>query len=155
MAFLDYSSHWALDQFLTFLEANQLGTNDKFLYDNFAVEHNINTATIAGTHKSNGITGSSINKNPISTGSQVIGAGATWTPASGVYQCVIADVYVSLDLSITLQIYVSGAWRYSYYNGSPYFYNNMAYLIFCDGSNMRFMNNSTLAQSYTLYYQKF
>ena len=56
MAYVDYSSHWVLDQFLTYLEANVLGSNDEHLYDTFAVEHNINTATVDGTHKTNSIT---------------------------------------------------------------------------------------------------
>ncbi len=145
MAFLDYSSHWILDQFLTFLEMNQMGTNDKHLYDTIAIEHNINTATIDGTHKSNSILGSYINKNPISTGSQIIGLGSTWTPAlSGVYQVSIPTSGFTDRLSF--EIYVSGAWRESKYDVS---YG----VFFFDGSNMRF--NNIAGSGRTMYYQKF
>lgn len=103
MAYVDYSSHWVLDQFLTYLEANVLGSNDEHLYDSFAVEHNINTATVDGTHKTNSITGSSINTTPASTGSQAIAGSASWTPTTGVYQMVQGQVYPS---HIMLQLYI-------------------------------------------------
>jgi len=51
LAYVDYSSNFTLDLFFTFLHANQLGANDEHLYDTIAVEHNINTSTIDGTHK--------------------------------------------------------------------------------------------------------
>src|SRR4030065_1766798 len=107
MAFIDYSNNWVLDQFLTFLQANQLGANDEHLYDSLAVEHNINTTTVDGTHKANSITGSMINTTPVSTGSQTILSGATWTPAVGVYQIVDTGGQGGL----TLSIFVSGSWR--------------------------------------------
>src|SRR3989304_9019010 len=102
MAYIDYSSHWVLDQFLTYLEANVLGSNDQHLYDSLAVEHNINTTTVDGTHKANSITGSIINTTPASTGSQAIVTLSTWTPTVGVYQIVdintVNDILISLSL---------------------------------------------------------
>src|SRR4030065_2306530 len=107
MSYTDYSSHWQLDAFLTYLEANVLGSNDQHLYDSLAVEHNINTTTVDGTHKANSITGSMINTTPASTGTQSIAIGATWTPAVGVYQIVDTGGQGGL----TLSIFVSGSWR--------------------------------------------
>ena len=135
MAYTDYSSHWSLDNFLTYLEANVLGSNDEHLYDSFAVEHNINTATIDGTHKANSITGSSINTTPASTGSQAIAEATTWTPTVGVYQIVGANT--------TLSLFISGVWRSI----------GGAGIMFFDGTNMRLDN--TGAGSTTVYYQKF
>lgn len=141
MAYVDYSSHWVLDQFLTYLEANVLGSNDEHLYDSFAVEHNINTSTIDGTHKANSITGSIINTTPASTGNQAVGAYTTWTPTVGVYQLVFT-VAVS---NIFLELYIDASWRRSIYGGS-------AGIFFFDGTNMRFGGNTTIV---TIYYQKF
>jgi len=149
MSYTDYSSHWVLDAFLTYLEANVLGSNDQHLYDSLAVEHNINTATIDGTHKANSITGSSINTTPASTGSQAILGGATWTPTVGVYQVVNS---VQDPNSIILQLFVSAAWRSNINADSTI--SGFAGIVFCDGSNMRFINNETLDAN-TVYYQKF
>mgnify|MGYP001582356670 CR=1 FL=1 len=146
MAYVDYSSHWVLDQFLTFLEANQLGSNDEHLYDSLAVEHNVNTATVDGTHKANSIVGSYINTVPISTGSQVVTAVVTWTPVAGVYQ--IVTIAVTQGDTTYLELYISGAWRSgnnTYTTGGP------DGVIFCDGTNMRFGATASL----TVWYQKF
>ena len=150
MAYVDYSSHWVLDQFLTYLEANVLGSNDEHLYDTFAVEHNINTSTIDGTHKTNSITGSSINTTPASTGTQTIIAGLTWTPTVGIYQ--IVDTSLSISALTTLSIYVSGSWR----SGGIVAVNsvwNMTGIYFFDGTNMRLFNNG--GSNAIIYYQKF
>ena len=153
MSYLDYSSHWQLDQFLTFLEANQLGSNDKQIVDNFSTEHTWNAVTADGTHKSGIISGSSINTTPASTGSQAIPNGGTWTPAAGIYQMTNAFNEFSFDM------YISGAWRAIRDTG----FNGVVEtgvgftggLHFCDGSNMRiYANGATLGGS-TVYYQKF
>ena len=150
MAYTDYSSHWVLDQFLTYLEANQLGANDEHLYDTFAVEHNINTTTIDGTHKANSITGSSINTTPASTGSQVIASVATWTPTAGVYQ--IVDINTIGTIQISLSLFISAAWRSSAAIGVNSFWG-LGGIMFFDGTNMRLYNAG--ADSGTIYYQKF
>ena len=139
MAYTDYSSHWSLDTFLTYLEANVLGSNDEHLYDTIAVEHNINTATVDGTHKANSILGSYINTTPVSTGSQAVPALSTWTPTVGVYQ--IVDLTVFTDLSL----FISGVWRSST--------DSFAGIFFFDGTNMRLYNTDT--GSDMVYYQKF
>ena len=139
MSYTDYSNQWVIDQFLTFLQANQLGANCEHLYDSFAVEHNINTATIDGTHKANSITGSSINTTPASTGSQAIAGSTTWTPTVGVYQIV------GLSANTSLSLFISGVWRFS--GGAD------AGIMFFDGTNMRLDN--TWSVSNTVYYQKF
>ena len=149
MAYTDYSSHWSLDTFLTYLEANVLGSNDEHLYDSFAVEHNINTSTIDGTHKANSITGSMINTTPVSTGSQVIVASSTWTPTVGVYQ--IVDEAVSS--SLILQIYVSGSWRGSYVLGATP-EKIITGINYFDGTNMRVINGEDIDTN-TAWYQKF
>ena len=147
MAYVDYSSHWVLDQFLTYLEANQLGANCEHLYDTFAVEHNINTATVDGTHKANSITGSMINTTPASTGSQVIAFGATWTPTAGVYQmlCIMGGIP---DGVVSLNLFISGSWRV------PFPIVNIIGIYFFDGTNMRLWNNDSEDTS-TVFYQKF
>jgi len=150
MAYVDYSSHWVLDQFLTYLEANVLGGNDEHLYDTFAVEHNINTSTVDGTHKANSIIGSSINTTPASTGSQAVAFGATWTPTVGVYQMIAVFGGVP-DGFLHLQLYISGVWRTATASVSA---ANISGIIFFDGTNMR-LSNSDSEDSCTIYYQKF
>lgn len=150
MAYVDYSSNWVLDQFFTFLQANQLGANDEHLYDSLAVEHNINTATPDGTHKTNSILGSYINTTPVSTGSQVISSSSSWTPTVGVYQVTGDGFAVGLG-NLEFQIYVSGGWRSTAGQNSAYWSGG---IFFCDGTNMRFYNNYS-ADSTTAYYQKF
>ena len=142
MAYTDYSSHWSLDTFLTYLEANILGSNDEHLYDSFAVEHNINTATIDGTHKANSILGSYINTTPISTGQTDFTVFVySWTPAVGVYQIVNPA-----NQNLYLEIYVSGVWR------TPYPPKDFSGIAFFDGTNMRITGVSA---NYSFYYQKF
>lgn len=153
MAYVDYSSHWVLDQFLTYLEANVLGSNDKHLVDNFSVEHNWNSSIVDGTHKANSITGSSINTTPASTGSQAIAGagGATWTPTSGVYQ--IVDGVNDTIAGFILQLYISGSWRGSFGGVDS---NNGQVIVgisFFDGTNMRLANTTSSVQ--TVWYQKF
>ena len=148
MSYIDYSSHWVLDQFLTYLEANVLGSNDEHLYDSFAAEHNINTTTIDGTHKTNSITGSSINTTPASTGSQAIAGSSSWTPATGVYQ--MSGGQVTTDL--VLQLFISGVWRGSYsLDATPQ--TSPSGIMFFDGTNMRLFNNG--GSNAIIYYQKF
>mgnify|MGYP001603490759 CR=1 FL=1 len=150
MAYVNYSTHWSIDNFLTYLESNQLGANDEHLYNSFAVEHNINTATVDGTHKANSITGSSINTTPASTSSQAILGAATWTPTAGVYQIVGGQVPSN---SLILQIFVSGSWRGSYVaDTSPQ--NDITGINFFDGTNMRVQNTET-SDTNTVWYQKF
>ena len=151
MSYTDYSSHWVLDQFLTYLEANILGSNDQHLYDTLAVEHNINTTTVDGTHKANSITGSMINTTPVSTGSQAVTyGGATWTPTAGVYQ-MIPIFAGNPDGFVRLELYISGAWR----SPSPSnTFTNITGIVFFDGTNMRLSNNDT-EDAATVWYQKF
>lgn len=139
MSYTNYAIHWGLDQFLTYLEANQLGANDQHLYDSLAVEHNINTATVDGTHKNDSILGNYINKNPISADGQPITGSTTWTPSSGVYQIV------NYGFNFGFELYIAGAWR-----GSDYF---TAGIFFFDGANMRV--HAGAGGTLTLYYQKF
>ena len=150
MSYTDYSSHWVLDAFLTYLESNQLGANDQHLYDSLAVEHNINTSTIDGTHKANSITGSSINTTPASTGSQVIVSLSTWTPTVGVYQ--IVDINMNGDVQIGLSLFISGSWRTSASSGVNSFWG-LGGVMFFDGTNMRLYNGGGLDG--TVWYQKF
>lgn len=144
MSYVDYSANFVLDQFFTFLNANQLGANDEHLYDTLAVEHNINTATVDGTHKANSILGSYINTTSISTGSVVVTGFVTWTPAVGVYQVVFGE---GMAADCFLELYISGAWRKITAAALLF----MSGIVFCDGSNMRFNSSS----SGTLWYQKF
>lgn len=98
------------------------------------VDGSIDAAHIA----SDAVTAAKVLKT-FTSGSQVIAQSATWVPAAGIYNVVVGSAYV------TLQIYVSGAWRSSdSYSGSG--------LIYCDGTNMRFNNGSAQV---TIYYQKF
>ena len=154
MAYVDYSSHWVLDQFLTYLESNQLGSNDQHLYDTFAVEHNINTATVDGTHKSNSITGSMINTTPASTGSQAIagGGGTTWTPVSGIYQ-IVNDDSGPPNADFILQLFISGGWRGGFGAVDSGYGDTLTGIVFFDGTNMRIANTTSAIQ--TVYYQKF
>ena len=140
MAYVDYSSHWVLDQFLTYLEANVLGSNDEHLYDTFAVEHNINTSTVDGTHKN--VQGSALTTILTNT-SYIIPNSTTWTPAAGVYQFIIAP-YGSPSYAYRIDLYITGVWRsLSIVEG----------LLFFDGTNMRIVN--TGAYTSVIYYQKF
>ena len=150
MAYVDYSSHWVLDQFLTYLEANVLGSNDEHLYDTIAVEHNINTTTIDGTHKANSILGSYINTTPVSTGSQAIASLATWTPTVGVYQ--IVDINTAGTIQISLSLFISAAWKSSAAIGVNSFWG-LGGIMFFDGTNMRLYNAG--ADPGTVWYQKF
>ena len=144
MAYVDYSSHWSLDNFLTYLESNQLGSNDEHLYNTLAVEHNINTATVDGTHKANSILGSYINKVPVSTGQVDFTVLVfSWTPTTGVYQIVNANLSYLL-----LELYISGSWRTAYASAT----NNFSGIAFFDGTNMRIAGESA---NYTFFYQKF
>ena len=143
MSYTDYSSHWQLDAFLTYLEANVLGSNDQHLYDTLAVEHNINTTTVDGTHKANSITGSMINTTPASSGSIIINSSTAWTPAVGVYQVICLDSGFTNILN--LEIYVSGSWRTDVENA-------VQGILFFDGTNMRINNQGS---GRTIYYQKF
>lgn len=142
MSYVDYSSQFVLDQFLTYLNANQLGSNDQHLYDNLAIEHNLNTATVDGTHKANSILGSYINKNPITATSRVLTyPGDEWVPTAGVYQIIYGDLQ-----GVILELYISGSWRQAHFHGG---------LIYCDGTNMKFVSDDTLVSNKTVYYQKF
>ncbi len=148
MSYIDYSSQFLLDAFFTYLQANQLGANSEHLYDTIAVEHNINTTTIDGTHKANSITGSSIKTTPASTGSQVIVLASTWTPTVGVYQIVSTPV-ISGGENIRLELYISGSWRSGSNTGGV----SPDGIIFFDGTNMRLSNAGV--NSVTVWYQKF
>lgn len=141
MSYQDYSSHWVLDTFLTYLEANQLGSNDEHLYDTFAVEHNINTSTIDGTHKANSILGSYVNKNPITSTTYVIPNSTTWTPTAGIYQFII-DPYGTPAYAYRIDLYIDSAWRTT---------SIVEGFLFFDGTNMRIVNtgNYTSAIHYT------
>lgn len=144
MAYIDKSSAWVLDQFFTYLDANQLGSNDKHIVDTFSVEHNWNATTPDGTHKL--LSASAIiNTTPSSTGHQYwSNTTIYWTPSSGIYQMVSSVFPTS---SILLQIYVSGAWQN---------YGSADGIIFCDGINMRFyVSAGGIGNWVDLYYQKF
>ena len=148
MAYIDKSSAWVLDQFLTYINVNQLGANDKHLADSFDVEHNWNIATVDGTHKPNSIIGSYINTIPILTDSRVMSGLESWLPSAGVYQ-IVAPSSLSTD-RLVFQIYVSGGW---YGFGNPTTAETYPQgIFFCDGSNMRFFNDGVFR---TVYYQKF
>lgn len=150
MSYSDFSNNWVLDQFLTFLQANQLGANDKHIVDNFSVEHNWNASTINGTHKTNSITGSSINTTPASTGSQSVAFGTTWTPTVGVYQMI--HIFAGIpDGSLCLQLFISAAWKTATASSGIV---NISGIMFFDGTNMRLSNNDS-EDATTVWYQKF
>lgn len=141
MSYQDYSSHWVLDQFLTYLEANVLGSNDEHLYDTLAVEHNINTVTIDGTHKP--FSGSAVLTTIVTNTSYIIPNSTTWTPAAGIYQFKI-DPYGIPVYAYRVDFYMVGAWRTT---------SIVEGLLFFDGTNMRIVN--TGAYTSVIYYQKF
>lgn len=146
MAYVDKSTAWVLDQFFTYLDANQLGSNDQHLYDSLAVEHNINTSTVDGTHKTNSINGSAINTTPASTGNQHFSgyANTYWYPSVGVYQMFIS--FNGFANGLVFEMFISGVW-YSGDSGS---------IVFCDGSNMRlFYSSGNVLGSGDVHYQKF
>ena len=145
MSYVDKSNAWVLDQFLTYIDMNTLGGNDKHIVDNFSVEHNWNVATADGTHKENSILGSYVNTSPISTGSQVIASSATWTPAAGVYQLTFIDDGI-VSNRVHFQLYISGTWR------GDLDLTTLTGIFFFDGTNMRIYNNGSIR---TAYYQKF
>lgn len=132
MAYIDYSSQFVLDQFFTYINALQLGSNDKHIVDNFSVEHNWNTATADGTHKWSAMTVKT-------TGSQALAGYSTFIPTAGLYQIV------RYGLDLRLEIYVSGSWE----AGSL----GLDGLYFFDGTNMRISNS--LSPAVIFYYQKF
>ena len=107
----------------------------------------VTTAKLAATS----VTGAKISKTVVSSSSQAILAGATWTPAAGVYQVVSEGSDDSTGISF--QILVSAVWR----NGTDASVNPRqgvrGGIFICDGTNMRFINNSTTTE--TVYYQTF
>lgn len=153
MAYVDYSAHWSLDNFFTFLEANQLGANSKHIVDNFSVEHTWNATTADGTHKANSILGSYINKIAVTDTFQDISNGSTWTPSAGVYIFSLDDSYNNGSQTIDIQVYMSGAWKKAtvFYGVSlaPPFGSDM---VFCDGTNVRLLASVANCR---VYYQKF
>ncbi|MCK5616987.1 hypothetical protein KAR91_84780, partial [Candidatus Pacearchaeota archaeon] len=96
------------------------------------------------------ITGPSIETSPASTGSQVVTAGATWTPATGVYQIVGNNDIAAASGSIHLELFISAAWRIGVEEGIG-LTNSITY---CDGTNMRLHNDFGVA-TITVWYQKF
>ncbi len=149
MSYVDYSSHWSLDQFFTYLQANQLGSNDQHIVNTFSAEHNWNSSSVDGTHKA--LSASSlINTTPTSTGNQNwSNSSSYWTPASGIYQIVSSG---SATAKVTFEIYISGSWRSSS-TAVPAFVEG---IFFCDGTNMRFYGDATgIGISADIYYQKF
>ena len=139
MAYVDYSSQFVLDMFFTYLQANQLGSNDQHIYDSLAVEHNVNTATVDGTHKANSIIGDYINKTSTDGSATITSSGGNntqyWTPVAGVYQVYptgTADSGPPGTLTMSFEVYISGAWRTSDLSA-----NGVIFLGFFDGTNMR------------------
>ena len=94
------------------------------------------------------ITGAKISKIIVSSGSQGIISGATWTPAAGIYN-IVEDSVQGDD--VYLQLYISATWRGKSV-GTGLHPQGMGAHIF-DGTNMRFNNGGTY--SCTLYYQTF
>ena len=135
MSYVDYSSHWVLDQFFTFLQANQLGSNDKHIVDNFSTEHNWNSATADGTHKPNSILGSYINKNPVASGPLPANP---WIPVAGVY-LITSDINTG-GQGFYVNTFISGAWRTC----------GLTYILFSF-----FDGTSEIAFTGSTYYQKF
>ena len=133
MAYVEYSSHWSIDQFFTYLEANQLGANSKHIVDNFSVEHNWNASTADGTHKNSSILGDYINKTIISNGSLTLPNNTTYIMPVGLY-------YISGASFVDL--FYGGAWHSAYMG-----------LHLCDGVNARVRNSS--GDYLTFYYAKF
>ena len=86
----------------------------------------------------NTISGDAINKTSLTTGSQALGVGGTWTPPAGIYNIN------STIANITLDLYIGGAWR----NGGTSFQG----LVACNGSHMRIREIGGGAT--TVYYQK-
>jgi hypothetical protein len=89
-------------------------------------------------------TGVKLSKTIVSSGSQEISTGSSWTPAAGEYMiCVESETATGTGIGL----YVSGAWHYNQRDGIG------GYCKF-DGTNQRIRNDSALT-SYTVYYQTF
>ena len=141
MSYQDYSTQFVLDQFLTYINVNQLGSNDKHLADSFDVEHNWNIATVDGTHDWVAIAEVHIDDHA------AVGAQSYWTPSAGLYQLAGKSVGI---FNIEFWVYIEGAWH------GPGGEDAGSYGLFlCDGSNMRFYNGSGMSSPVSVFYQKF
>ena len=89
------------------------------------------------------ISGGAIDTTVQSDGSQVIASGASWTPASGVYQ--ITDSGGS-SAHPYLQLFISSVWQ-----GAAG--TKVGGILYSDGTNMRLWNGS--GGSITVFWQKF
>ncbi len=148
MSYVDYSSHWSLDQFFTYLESNQLGSNDQHIVNTFSAEHNWNASSVDGTHKPL-VASTIISTTPSSTGNQNWSNSASyWTPTSGIYQIVASGNGATV---LHFQIYISGVWEIVIFPS-----NKAGGVFFCDGTNMRFyVDASGFGNTLDIYYQKF
>lgn len=138
MAYIDYSAQFILDQFFTYINANQLGSNDAHLAASLDVEHNWNIATVDGTHDWATIA------IPRSTDVKNILAGASWTPDAGLYQLITTSID---NDQVKIQLYITSVWLTSSFTvlGGLYFF---------DGTNMKFGNSHPTDTGY-VGYQKF
>ncbi len=91
------------------------------------------------------VTGDKMNRTPLSSGSQSLGAGQSWTPAPGLYNTVSGNSIQ--NPTIVVELYVGG-WQGA--GGGA----GVGGAIVCDGANMRIRNMDTLYTA-TVYYQKF
>lgn len=86
------------------------------------------------------------------SGSHVVTAsGGTWTPSvPGFYNFV--DTYGSPNDTVTVEFYISGAWRTPCkVSGTGYY--GLYGMVYCDGSNVRLKNSDT--NDHTVYWQRF
>src|SRR4030042_2883745 len=135
MAYIYYSTQFVLDQFLTYIDVNQLGANCEHLANTLNVEHNWNIATIDGTHDWVAIA------EDHTDGSVTLGGLSYWTPSAGLYQIIGGNNPISLGLYI--QFYINGAWRSI---GDDLAEVGVVGLFLFDGNNMRVGNNSGLSE---------
>lgn len=162
MAYQDYSSAFALDDFFTYLNANQFGANDEHIIANFSTEHNWDSATANGTHKWGVI--ATVREEleytfTLTTPGPYSSYTDTWMPPAGLYQFAVEFGYSYWnDNSISMQILINGVWRYCTsthtISGVPSSY--FGGLFICDGTNLR-LNATTYSSgvTFTIYYQKF
>ena len=139
MSYIDRSTYYTLDQFLSFLDMNIMGSNDKHLVDHFSVDHNWNASSADGTHKADSILGSYISKNSLLDTSYIVPPSTTWNPTSGVY-----NFSANIGSNNFFEQRFSGSWEAALFRA----------ILFCDGTNLRFVNNDVLI-SWTIYYLKY
>ncbi len=132
---------WLGDSYTAAKDHDHDGTNSKEVAT-------IADGAVSTTAKlANGVvTGDKMNKSPLLTGAQSIGANQSWTPAAGVYN-IVSDQGLN-NPYVVLELYVNGTWQGA--GGGA----GIGGVVICDGANMRIRNIST-SYTATAVYQKF